>query len=174
MPSCQLSLLLHLPRDHNLSTKLMVHKCIPIKLKKIVYNIRTYRQKALFSELLINWPILTRASFPSTRYLGAIFSAGDLVYFLDTRITLLIYIFLLNYIFHTLFATYLSIRCSFEQNTKEAHCLHEKFIRQQFSFSLLHFWGHFLGTHKVCTLPFSVWVQPPRTSLISMFSGLFN
>ena len=44
---------------------------------------------------------------------------------------------------------------------KQPHFLFGKFIRQQqFSFYLLHFWGHFLGAHNVWTLSFSVWIRP--------------
>ena len=36
----------------------------------------------------------------------------------------------------------------------------QEFTRQQFCFSLLPFWEHFLGTHNFWTLPISVWIRP--------------
>ena len=64
-------------------------------------------------------------------------------------------------VFHTFSHFFIAVQDVLWTEHKEAHCLLEKFIREEgFSFSLLHFWVHFLGTHYVWTLTFSVWIWP--------------
>ena len=103
-----------------------------------------------------NFKLTSNNSVTSRRNLGTTFSAGGLVnFFNNSELYWLV-------LFRTLLDTSFKLcKMLFSIEHKEAHCLLEKFIRQQqFSFSILHFWGHFLGAHNVWMLPFLVWIRP--------------
>ena len=52
--------------------------------------------------------------------------------------------------FKLLASSFYLFKLFFWTEHKEAHCLLEKFIRQQHFFSLLHFWGHFWAPMFEC------------------------
>ena len=82
---------------------------------------------------------ISYCSATSRRNLGTTFSDRDLVYFLQytqTSIDLCCFADFYPLLFSCMF---------FWAEQKGSHCLLKKFVRQHFTFSLIHFWGHFFG-----------------------------